>query len=133
MRLLTDLIVTGILCSLNPFYEERQIKRYWVNKMRVLRKDFSKKFYFIICRRQRLWVITLNRGGIADLVFFWEHYKQFVRAKFLRSDRLFCFIGVRPFRNPLAIITTWPELHLGCKRFILVVQIKEVIFIILAA
>ena len=52
------------------------------------------------------------------------------RAKFLGSDRLFCFSSIckfGSFKNPFATITSLSELYFRLGRFILLVQTKEVI------
>ena len=50
-------------------------------------------------------------------------------AKFLGSDRLFCFISIYKFgsfENPFATITSLPEFLFRCRRFILLVQRKDI-------
>ena len=50
-------------------------------------------------------------------------------AKFLGSDRLFCFISIckfGSFENPFATITSLPEFLFRCRRFILLVQRKDI-------
>ena len=52
------------------------------------------------------------------------------KAKFLGSDRIFCFISIckfGSFKDPLAMITSLSELYFRFKRFILLVQTKKVI------
>ena len=52
------------------------------------------------------------------------------KAKFLRSDGLFCFISISKvvsFKNPFATITSMAELHFRFRRSILLVQTKKVI------
>ena len=51
-----------------------------------------------------------------------------MRAKFLGSNGLFCFISIckfGSFKNPFATITSLPELYFRTKRFILLVQKKK--------
>ena len=51
------------------------------------------------------------------------------RAKFLGSDSLFCFISISKLgnlKNPFAAITSLSEFHLTCRRFVLLVQGREV-------
>ena len=53
-----------------------------------------------------------------------------MRAKFLGSDGLFCFISIckfGSFKNPFATITSLSELYFRIRRFILLVQMKKVI------
>ena len=45
---------------------------------------------------------------------------------FLGKERLFCFINIS-FENPFATITSLPELHFRSKRFIMLIQTKEVV------
>ena len=53
-----------------------------------------------------------------------------MRAKFLGSNGLFCFISISKFgsfKNPFAVITSLPELYFRMRRFILLLQMKKVI------
>ena len=53
-----------------------------------------------------------------------------MRAKFMGSNGLFCFISVckfGSFKNPFAMITSLSELYFRIRRFILLVQTKKVI------
>ena len=53
-----------------------------------------------------------------------------LRAKFLGSDELFCFISMckfGSFKNPFAMITSLPKLYFRFRRFILLAQTKKVI------
>ena len=53
-----------------------------------------------------------------------------MRAKFLGSNGLFCFISIckfGSFKNPFATITSLFELYFRIRRFILLVQTKKVI------
>ena len=102
-------------------------------KDKVLRKVFSKQFYFIRYRRQHLRDIE------------WRRYSRFTfveniignspkvpRAKFLGSKGLFCFISIRKFgnlKNPFATITSLSELFLWFRRFILLIQTKKTVSI----
>ena len=55
-----------------------------------------------------------------------------MRAKFLESNGLFCFISIckfGSFKNPFATITSLPELYFRIRIFILLVQTKKVISI----
>ena len=72
---------------------------------------------------------SLNRGGIADLFLLRTLLAKNMRAKFLRSDWLFCFMNIcksGSFKNPFATITSLPDLYCRLK-FILLVQTKKVI------
>ena len=73
---------------------------------------------------------SLNRGGIADLPLLRTllAIRQVTRAKFLRSNGLFCFISIckfGSFKNPFAIITSLSELFLDLKKCILLVQTEK--------
>ena len=51
-----------------------------------------------------------------------------MRAKFLGSNELYCFISICKFRslkNPFATITSLSELYFRSTRFILLVQTKK--------
>ena len=64
-------------------------------KIRVLRKVFSKRFCFIRCRRQPLGAIEKKRYSrftfVEDTI---SNLPKIVRAKFLGSDGLFCFVSM---------------------------------------
>ena len=56
--------------------------------------------------------------------------RKVLRAKFLESDVLFCFISIckfGSFKNPFATITSLSELYLRIRRFFSLVQMKKVI------
>ena len=56
--------------------------------------------------------------------------KPNTRAEFLGSDRLFCVINISKFdscNNSFTMITSFVELHLRCRRCILLVQTEEAI------
>ena len=67
----------------------------------------------------------LNRGGIADLVENTiSNLPEVMRAKFLGSNGLFCFISIckfGSFKNPFTMITSLSELYFRIRRFILLV------------
>ena len=72
-------------------------------------------------------------GGIADLpllrTLFAIHQKS-LRAKFLRSGKLFCFINIckfGSFKNVFATVTSLSELYVRFRRIILLVQTKKMI------
>ena len=64
----------------------------------------------------------------------WKHFYQLPkvpRANFLGSERFFCFISINKFgtfKNLSAMITNFFKLHNRCRRLILLVQPKAVIF-----
>ena len=74
----------------------------------------------------------LNRG---DLRFIFventiSNSPKVMRAKFLGSNRLFCFISIckfGSFKNPFATITSLSELCFSIRRIILLVHMKKVI------
>ena len=76
----------------------------------------------------------LNRGDTADLPLFRTIlaicHKSVLKAKFLRSDRLFRFIDICTFcrlKNPFAMIISLSELYFRCRRFIMLLQRIKVI------
>ena len=88
-------------------------------------------YYNIIrCRRQQ--VIELRRySRFTFLENTIGNLPKVPRAKFLRSDGLFCFITIYKFgsfKNPLAVITNLFELYFRFRRFIPLIQTKKVIF-----
>ena len=82
---------------------------------RVLRKVFSKQFWFIRCRRQHLWAIEqvrYNRFTFVENTI--SNSPKVPRAKFLESDALFCFSSICKFgifKNPSVMITSLSELY----------------------
>ena len=73
----------------------------------------------------------LNRGGIADLPFLRTLSPKVMRAKFLGSNELFCFVGIckfGSFKNSFPTITSLSQLYFTIRRSILLVQTKKVIF-----
>ena len=75
----------------------------------------------------------LNRGGIADfpLLRTLSNLPKVLRAKFLGSNGLFCFISIcefGSFKNSFATVTSLSELYFIFRRFILLVQMKKVVF-----
>ena len=70
---------------------------------------------------------------VLQIYLCWEHYSPKVtRAKFLGSNRLFCFISIckfDSFKNPFITITSLSELYFRIRRLILFVRTKKVIFI----
>ena len=55
---------------------------------------------------------------------------EVMRAKFLGSNGLFCFISIckfGSFKNPFAMITNLSELYFRIRRSILFIQMKKVI------
>ena len=73
----------------------------------------------------------LNRAGIADLLLLRtiiSNLPKVLRATFLGSDGLFCFISIckfDSFKNPFAMITSMPELYFRIRIFTLLVQKKK--------
>ena len=54
---------------------------------------------------------------------------KLARAKFVGSDRLFCFVRISKFgssQNNFAMITNLSELYFRRRRFLLLVKAKEV-------
>ena len=102
-------------------------------KIRALRKIFSKQFCFIRCRRQHLWAVEYrNYGRFTFVENTICNFPKIPRAKFLGSDRLFCFISTckfGSFKNLFPTITSLSEIYFRFRRFILLVQTKKVISI----
>ena len=74
------------------------MKRYRVIKIRVLRKVFSKQFCFIRCRRQHLRAVEQRRYSRFSFVKNTiSNSPEIPRAKFMGSNRLFCFIIICKF------------------------------------
>ena len=92
----------------------------------IFRKVFSKKYCFIRCRRQHLWAVKYRKYSR----FTFVENTILLRAKFLGSHGLFCFISIckfGSFKNTFPTITSLYELYFRFRRFILLVQTKEVI------
>ena len=113
------------------FRREHRWRDSWIFKIRVLKKAFSKEFYFIRRRRQQLWSVeqrrynrlTFAKSAISKL-------PKVSRAKFLKIDGLFCSISIRKFgslKNLFVTINSLPTLYFGFRRFILFIQTKKVI------
>ena len=96
MNYLTNLGITGILCSLRLALEGKEVPE------ESLRFEFLKflanNFRFIRCRRQYLWTIIWRRYGRFTFVenTFSNSFKV-TSVKFLGSDRVFCFISISKF------------------------------------
>ena len=100
-------------------------------KIRDLRKVFSNQFCFTDAEDNTS--KPLNRGGYSSFTFVENtisNLPKVLRAKFLGSNGLFCFVSIckfGSFKNPLVMITSLPELYFTIRRFILLVQTKKVI------
>ena len=94
----------GSLWSFQPFWELQ--KCYTV---------FSRQLCFIRCRRQQLWAVEYRRHSRFTFVENTiSNLPKVMRAKFLGSDRLFCFINIcksGSFENLFAMITSLSELY----------------------
>ena len=81
------------------------------------------------CRRQQIWTVEKRKYSRFTFVENTSSNSSKVpRAKFMRSDRLFCFnciCKLGTFKNTFAIITSLSELYFRFRRFILLVQTKE--------
>ena len=131
MTFLTNLGVTWLLCSFRLVPKRKQVKRYGVIKIRILRKVFIKEFCFIRCIKQHIRAINQKRyNRFIFLENINSNSPKVMWATFLWSDRVFRFIRIRmfsSFKNPFASKTRLSELHSRCRRFILLVQTKEVV------
>ena len=115
MTSLTILGVTEILCSFRLVLEGRTGKEIPESS----RLEFLEKFLannFALSDAEDNTSGLLNRGGIADLPLLRTllAIRQVTRAKFLRSNGLFCFISIckfGSFKNTFAAITSLSELY----------------------
>ena len=101
-------------------------------KITVLRKVFSKQLYFIRSRREHLRTIEYRRySRITFVENTISNSPKVLRTKFLESDGFFCFNRMCKFgslKNTLTAITILSELYFRLRRFILLVQTKEMIY-----
>ena len=70
-------------------------------------------------------------GGSKTSLSYFNNFPKVARSKFLGSDKLLYFISISKFgkfKKPLATITCLSELSLKHRRFILMGNAKEVIF-----
>ena len=92
---------------------------------------FNKQFCFIRCRRQQLQAVEKRRYSRFTFVEIpVSHLPKVLRAKFLGSDRPFCFISICKFdgfKTFFAMITSLCELYFRFRRYILLVKMKRVI------
>ena len=92
------------------------------SKLEFLEKFSVKKFFFIRCSRQHLWAIEWRRY-IEWFTFVKNTISnslKVLRAKFLGSDRRFCFSSIckfDSFKNPFAMSTSLTELSSRFRRF----------------
>ena len=95
----------------------------------VLGKVFRKEFCFVKDRRQHLSSIKWRKCSRFTFVKNTISYSPNVTwPKFLRINRLFCFISINKFGSfhiPFATITNLSGLLLRCKRFIMWVQTRK--------
>ena len=110
--------------------ENRQIDTR-VIRIGVLRKVFSKNFCFIKSRRQHLWTVKWRRYSIFTFVKNTiSNSLKVPRTKFLGNTGFFCLSSICKFgifKNPFTAITSLYELCCRLRRFILLVQMKEII------
>ena len=94
--------------------------------------SFSKQFCFIICRTQHLWVIEQRRYSRFTLVENTiTNSPKVLLAKSLGIDKIICFISIckfSNFKNPFAMITSLSKLYFRFRRFVLLLQMKKVIY-----
>ena len=108
MTFLTILVATQILCSFRLVLEGKTVK------VRVFRKFSSKQFYFLRCRIQYIRAVGQRRFSRFTLENIVVNSQKVQKAKFLESDRIFCFTNIckfGSFKNPLATITSLSELY----------------------
>ena len=126
MTLFIILGVTKILCSLRLVPEGKTGKEIpGSSRLRV----FSKQFCSIRCRRQHLQAIELRRYSRFTFVENTTgNSLKALRAMFLGSDGLSCFISICKFgnfKNPFPTITSLSEVCFRFRRYILLVQTKK--------
>ena len=131
MNFLTILGVREILCSFGLVLDGKTSKEIPESS----RSEFLEKSLvnnFALSDPEENTSEPFNRGGIADLPLL--RTLLVLRAKFLESDELFCFISIckfGSFKNPFAMIMTLSDLYFGIRRFILLVQTKKSDFYVL--
>ena len=122
--------VTEILCSFKLVLEEKTGKEIPESSRLEFIETFSAN-NFALSDAEENTSRPLNRGGIADLVENTiSNLPEVMRAKFLGSNGLFCFVSIcesGSFKNPFAAITSLSELYLRIRRFFSLVQTKKVI------
>ena len=134
MTFLSNLGITEILCSFSLVLEENAGKDIPESS----RLEFPEKFLansFAVSDAEDHNSRPLNRRGTADssLIFAENtisNAPEIMRAKFLGSDKLFCFISISlsgSFKTPFETTTSLPEIYFGFRRFILLVQTIKVI------
>ena len=127
MTFSTNMGVTAILCS----FRGKAGKVISESSRLLLGKVSSKQFCFLRWRRKHLRAIKqrkYSRFTFAESTI--SNFPKVTLAKFLGSDTVFCFISISKFgsfKSPFATITSLSELHFTDKRFILLVQTKEVV------
>ena len=129
MTFLTILTVAEILCNFRLVLKQKTCRDTRLIQIRVLRKVFSQQFCFTKCRRQHLQVIKWWRYSRFIFVKNTISYSTKVpRAKFLKSDGLFCLSRLckfGSFKNPFAKITSLSEFYFRFRRFVLLVKRKK--------
>ena len=89
------------------YRRENGLKHIKVIKIRVLRKVFSKQFCFIKCRKQQLRALLWSkwsRFAFAENTI--SNSPKVLRAKFLGSDGLFCFVSICKFGSFKSLFAT---------------------------
>ena len=121
--------VTEILCGFRFVLEEKIGKKMPESSRldRVLRKAFSKRFYFTRCGRKHLWAVE---------------QKSYIRFAFVEnitgnspkvpkeSLGIFCLISIckfGSFKNPFATIASLSEIYFRFRRFMPLIQTIKVI------
>ena len=129
MTFLTILGVTEISCSVRLVLEGRT--GIEILESSSSQKSFQQTILLIRWRRQHLQAIEQRR--YSRFTYFENtisNLQKVLKAKFLGSDRLFCFIGRCNFsssKDPFSVVTSLSELYFRFRRFILLVQMKKVI------
>ena len=125
MTFLTILRVTKILCSFRLVLEGKTGKKIPESSGLESLQNFLAN-NFALSNAEDNTSGPLNRGGIYNRFTFLENTisnsPEVLRAKFLGSDGLVCFIRIckfGSFRKPFATITRLSELCFRFRRFIL--------------
>ena len=131
---------------LNQFRSYRNIMQFQKSQEGIAGKEIHKSSRLESLKKISQGSFTLNRHRRQHLrVIKWKRYSWYTlaantiinspkvaRAKFLGSDRCCCCISISKFgtfKNPFGIIFSVSDIYFRCWGFILVVQIKQLIFV----
>ena len=127
MTLLTILGVTEILCSFKSVVEGKRGKEIPESSRLEFLEMFSpNNFVLSDAEDSPSEPLRYSRFTFAEDTI--SNSPKVSRAKFLRSNGIFCFISIwkfGSFKNSFATITSLSELYFRIRRFILLVQTKK--------